>query len=164
MIRTLAAAGSWAARQARRAWAGAAAQAASEAIPTTPPVFVRACVVNETTRQRRTPVRAAFLSPYVADTLAEDVEHTGPGACLRILITSARPSTARSVYQAFANVRRRGVEVEILRDAGNDHRCPPHSARRRPWRRNKETRRTGRVGRLRFASSGTEATEPRSDL
>jgi len=72
--------------------------------------------------------RAGILTPYLAETLADDVLRAGPGGGIEILVNDAVDAATRSRVQgAFAWIADRGVEI-IVRGARDDRRRHPSAA------------------------------------
>ena len=64
--------------------------------------------------------RAGLLTPYLAETLADDVLRAGPGGGIEILVhDSVDTATRDRVHGAFAWIADRGVEI-VVRSARGD--------------------------------------------
>jgi acyl carrier protein len=73
--------------------------------------------------------RAGLLTPYVAETIAEDALRAGPGARLEVAVSSSI-SDAKLAFlgEQFAWLGRRGIQVNVRRD----HHVGPIATRPRP--------------------------------
>ena len=61
--------------------------------------------------------RAGVLTPYMAETLADDVLRTGPGARIEVLVAPPAEELAlRRVRETFGWLADRGVQVLVQRD------------------------------------------------
>jgi acyl carrier protein len=61
--------------------------------------------------------RAGVLTPYMAETLADDVLRSGPGARIEVLVPSPAEDLAlRRVRETFGWLADRGVQVLVQRD------------------------------------------------
>jgi acyl carrier protein len=73
--------------------------------------------------------RAGILTPYVAETIAEDALRAGPGARLEVAVASSvSDAKLASLGEQFAWLGRRGIQVSIRRD----HHVGSAAARPRP--------------------------------
>jgi acyl carrier protein len=64
--------------------------------------------------------RAGLLTPYLAETLADDVLRAGPGSGIEILVDESVDAATRDrVHGAFAWIADRGVDI-VVRSAGAD--------------------------------------------
>ena len=69
--------------------------------------------------------RAGLLTPYFAETLADDVLRAGPGGGIEIFVhESVDAATRDRVHDAFAWIANRGVDV-VVRGTRPRH---PHSS------------------------------------
>jgi hypothetical protein len=92
-----------------------------EAGRTPPPVRIHARVANRMVRGALE--RAEQLTPYVVETIAEDVAHAGPGARLDVALPRrADARTLAAVRDVFASLRARGVTVRVHRNGHVDRR------------------------------------------
>lgn len=67
--------------------------------------------------------RTGVLTPYFAETLAEDVLSCGPGAHMEVLVGGpAEDQALQHVRNAFAWLADRGVQVMVHRDRHGGHR------------------------------------------
>jgi acyl carrier protein len=72
--------------------------------------------------------RAVELSPYMVQTVAEDVRSAGPNAYVEVVVPEHEPDEmVASIEQRFARVRRRGATVNVSRGS----RLPPPAGRLR---------------------------------
>lgn len=80
------------------------------------PSFVRTVVVPR--EARGTPLeRVEWLTPYSAETIAEDVRRAGPGARLEVTVSSTASDTVvEAVGSLFGWLRDEGFEVVVRRD------------------------------------------------
>jgi hypothetical protein len=61
--------------------------------------------------------RTGVLTPYMAETLADDVLRSGPGARIEVLVPPPAEELAlRRVRQTFGWLADRGVQVMVQRD------------------------------------------------
>ncbi len=91
----------------------ARARLASEA----PPVAVVARVRRPSPEADGTLERAGLLTPYFAETLADDVLRSGPGARIEVVIPApAEEEALQHVRDAFSWLADRGVEVMVQRE------------------------------------------------
>jgi acyl carrier protein len=61
--------------------------------------------------------RVLLLTPYAAETLADDAQRAGSGARLELIVAPQASEGALTwVGQQFARLRERGIEVDIRRD------------------------------------------------
>ncbi len=76
--------------------------------------------------------RAGWLTPYTAETIAEDALRAGRGARLEVMVPSSVSDSGMAVLQdQFSWLNERGVQVVIRRDhhlGSNGHRAHPHAA------------------------------------
>jgi len=62
-------------------------------------------------------LRAELLTPYVAETIAEDAIHAGRGARLEVMVRGGTPDAEVSrLRQQFAWLARHGIEVHVGRE------------------------------------------------
>lgn len=72
--------------------------------------------------------RAVEMSPYMVQTVAEDVGSAGPSAYVEVVVPEDEPDeTLASIDHGFARVRRRGTTVSVSRGTG----LPPPAGRLR---------------------------------
>ncbi len=72
--------------------------------------------------------RAVEMSPYMVQTVAEDVESAGPQAYVEVVVPEHEPDEmVASIDHTFARVRRRGATVNVSRGAS----LPPPAGRLR---------------------------------
>lgn len=75
--------------------------------------------------------RAGWLTPYTAQTIAEDALTAGPGARLELTVPARLSDlVVTRLEQQFAWLGERGVSVQVLREAagGKQQRPRPHAA------------------------------------
>jgi len=76
--------------------------------------------------------RAGQLTPYTAETIADDALHAGPGARLEMCVpTDTSDVTLTRLADDFAWLERRGVQVSVRRDRAVDpatRGTHPHAA------------------------------------
>ena len=66
-------------------------------------------------------LRAGALTPYVLETIAEDVLRAGPGARLELTVPpGANAVDLARVRGGCARLRARGVQVDVLRGVADD--------------------------------------------
>ncbi len=103
-------------------------------------MLVQARIDDETTRARpadvaarviRTPAaggrvleRAGQLTPYIAETIADDALRSGPGTRLDVTVTTSDDATVARVRRQFAWLVERGVEVSVHRGGTTGRRQP----------------------------------------
>jgi len=93
-----------------------------------PPAMVVARVVPAASHGGTVLRRTGWLTPYAAETIAEDAQRAGRGACLEITLEPrAGDDHVAAVRADFAWLGARGVDVRVrrgqLRRAGR--RCAP---------------------------------------
>src|SRR5207249_11586219 len=98
------------------------ARRAAEARGAEPPARVRARIVPATGESTSTLERTAWLTPYTAETIAEDVLRAGGGARLEVTVAASTAASVARVQHQFARLRKRGVQVTIRPD---DPPSPP---------------------------------------
>jgi acyl carrier protein len=59
-----------------------------------------------------------WLTPYVAETIAEDAVWAGRGTHLEVTVASSTPADLARVRHQFAQLGRRGVRVTVRREGG----------------------------------------------
>jgi len=64
--------------------------------------------------------RTGWLTPYTAETVAEDALRAGDGARLELTVAASTMAGLARVQQQFARLGKRGVQVTVRRD----HRPP----------------------------------------
>jgi acyl carrier protein len=82
------------------------------------PERVRARILPSAQRASGVVERTGWLTPYVAETIAEDAMHAGPGARLELTVASATADAARlaQVEHRFARLEAHGVQVVVHGD------------------------------------------------
>jgi len=79
-------------------------------------IFVTARVVRGHPAFGSSLARGAWLTPYMAEILTEDVMRAGPTARLEVTVPSDSSNAAvTSVVEQFAQLRRRGIQVDVRR-------------------------------------------------
>ena len=90
---------------------------AAEARREEPPTRVRARVVPPSGKPRTILHRTDLLTPYVAETIAEDALRAGRGAGLDLMVAAdASAADVARVRKQFAWLGNRGVRVNVRRD------------------------------------------------
>jgi hypothetical protein len=73
--------------------------------------------------------RTGLLTPYLTETLADDVLRSGPGASIEVLVPGLSDDQAlQHVRNAFAWLSERGVQVMVQRDRHVGIRHQPSAA------------------------------------
>ena len=90
------------------------ARCEAEARGAEPPQRIRARIVPPAGESSGTLERTGWLTPYTAETIAEDAVRAGPGARLTVAVSTTE-GLAR-VQQQFARLGKRGVQVTVRRD------------------------------------------------
>ena len=79
--------------------------------------FVRACVLSAADEWPGGLQRAGALTPYAAQTIAEDALRAGPGARLEVTVDGDTGDAGLGrVQDQFAWLRARGIQVDVHRD------------------------------------------------
>jgi acyl carrier protein len=78
--------------------------------------FVRSVVVSGTGERRREVRRAAWLTPYEAESIAADALGAGRGARLEVTVAQATAEELARVEGCFAWLVERGVDLSVHRD------------------------------------------------
>jgi len=79
--------------------------------------FIQACVVSTAGEWRGELQRAGELTPYAAQTIAEDALRAGPGARLEVTVDGDTDDAGLGrVQDQFAWLRARGIQVDVHRD------------------------------------------------
>jgi acyl carrier protein len=94
------------------------ARRAAEARGAEPPARIRLRIVPATGQSGGTLERTAWLTPYTAETIAEDAVRAGPGAKLQLTIATHTADGFVRAQRQFARLGKRGVLVTIQRDDG----------------------------------------------
>jgi len=73
--------------------------------------------------------RTGLLTPYLTETLADDVLRSGPGASIEVLVPGLSDEQAlQHVRNAFAWLSERGVQVMVQRERQGGRRHQPSAA------------------------------------
>lgn len=85
--------------------------------------FVRSLVVSGAGERRREVRRAAWLTPYEAESIAADALGAGRGARLEVTVAQATAEELAQIEHCFAWLVERGVDLSVRRDrpAGRRH-------------------------------------------
>lgn len=78
--------------------------------------FVRSVVVSGSGERRREVRRAAWLTPYEAESIAADALGAGSGARLEVTVAQATAAELARVEGCFAWLVERGVDLSVRRD------------------------------------------------
>jgi acyl carrier protein len=83
--------------------------------------FVRSVVVSGAGERRREVRRAAWLTPYEAESIAADALRAGRGARLELTVAQATAEELARVEGCFAWLVERGVDLSVRRDRPAKH-------------------------------------------
>ena len=100
------------------------ARRAAEARGAEPPARIWARIVPAMGESASTLERTGWLTPYAAETIAEDALRAGSGARLEVTVAAGTAASVARVQHQFARLRKRGVQVTVRSD---DRPPPPHS-------------------------------------
>ena len=100
------------------------ARCAAEARGAEPPARIWARIVPAMGESASTLERTGWLTPYAAETIAEDALRAGSGARLEVTVAAGTAASVARVQHQFARLRKRGVQVTVRSD---DRPPPPHS-------------------------------------
>jgi hypothetical protein len=93
---------------------------------------IRARVLGGVRGERAVFERVGTLTPYVVETIVEDVLHAGRGARLEVTLRpNAGPDEVAGVQRRFATLVRKGVPVSVRREPGRadeERWLPPPAA------------------------------------
>ena len=90
---------------------------------------VVARVLRDTSTRASGLERAGRLTPYLAETLADDVLSGGPGTRLEVTVTAEHDDvTVARVHDTFAWLLAHGVQLSVQRDAHRSSGHHPHAA------------------------------------
>jgi acyl carrier protein len=89
-----------------------------------PPLRVRARIVPATGDAAGTFERSGWLTPYTAETIAENALGAGKGVHLEVTVATRTAADLDRVTHRFARLRTQGVQVTVQRDAER-HRITP---------------------------------------
>jgi hypothetical protein len=82
--------------------------------------FVRSVVVSGAGERRREVRRAAWLTPYEAESIAADALRAGRGARLELTVAQATAEELARVEGCFAWLVERGVDLSVRQDRATD--------------------------------------------
>ncbi len=81
------------------------------------PVRLTARIVATEGPERPTFERSGWLTPYLAEAIADDVLHAGPNVRLEVTVAAATSAAgAARVGEQFAWLATRGIDVQVRRD------------------------------------------------